>query len=250
LSDLHRVRLWLVQKTGPDIHRDRAGFAVVDDDGYTDRVRGMRAPSTGGAFGFSVHAHIFVPQGDTHGLWAVGSHPIRDARCERLCRYAARPPLADAQLSKTHDGRILVKLKKRRMSGATHVVLEPVRLLRRLAWLVPPARRHQIRFHGILAPNARDRAKIVPAPRAIANPSEIEDQHNCARSHRPVNAAAIPWAQLLKRIYNVDSLACDRCGGRLRPIAAIVDPDVARRILVHLGLPSERPRFAKARGPP
>jgi hypothetical protein len=40
----------------------------------------------------------------------------------------------------------------------------------------------------------------------------------------------IPWAELLKRVYNVDALDCS-CGGRLRFIALILESDVARRIL-------------------
>jgi hypothetical protein len=36
-------------------------------------------------------------------------------------------------------------------------------------------------------------------------------------------------------------LACARCGGRMRVVATIEDPVVIRRILTHLGLPTEVP---------
>jgi hypothetical protein len=43
-------------------------------------------------------------------------------------------------------------------------------------------------------------------------------------------SAGIDLAELLKRIYDVDALACP-CGGRLRFIAFILDEEPAREIL-------------------
>jgi hypothetical protein len=42
----------------------------------------------------------------------------------------------------------------------------------------------------------------------------------------------------------LDVLACARCGGRLRVLAAIQDPDAARAILDCLGLSSRPPPHA------
>jgi len=42
--------------------------------------------------------------------------------------------------------------------------------------------------------------------------------------------------------FNLDVLACPRCGGRMRLIATIEDPRVIRQILAHLGLPTEVPQ--------
>ncbi len=47
---------------------------------------------------------------------------------------------------------------------ATHIVMEPLEFMEHLAALVPRPRLHLIRFHGVLAPNAKLRSKIVPAP--------------------------------------------------------------------------------------
>jgi hypothetical protein len=60
--------------------------------------------------------------------------------------------------------------------------------------------------------------------------------------------ARIDWAALLKRVYDVDALACS-CGGRLRFISLILEAEVARHILESLGLPSEPPPIARARSP-
>ena len=44
------------------------------------------------------------------------------------------------------------------------------------------------------------------------------------------------WARLIRKVYEVDPLRCPRCGGTLRVIAVIDQPDVIRQILEHLGL--------------
>jgi hypothetical protein len=56
----------------------------------------------------------------------------------------------------------------------------------------------------------------------------------------------IEWAKLLGRMYAIDVLACPRCNGRMRLMAAITDKVTARKILSRLGLLAEpvkcRPR--------
>ena len=44
------------------------------------------------------------------------------------------------------------------------------------------------------------------------------------------------WAELMRRAFDLDVLACPRCGSRMRLIATVHDPRVIRRILAHLGL--------------
>jgi hypothetical protein len=57
------------------------------------------------------------------------------------------------------------------------------------------------------------------------------------------------WADLMRRIFQIDILACT-CGGRLRFIATIEDPPVVQRILAHVGLPTTVPEARPARPPP
>ncbi|HJP31087.1 MAG TPA: transposase [Candidatus Latescibacteria bacterium] len=48
--------------------------------------------------------------------------------------------------------------------GTCQILLSPQELLEKLAALVPPPRLNLVRYHGVLAPNATDRAQIVPGP--------------------------------------------------------------------------------------
>lgn len=56
----------------------------------------------------------------------------------------------------------------------------------------------------------------------------------------------VDWAKLLYRTYAVDVLRCGRCGGRRRVLAAITEKATAKKILAHLGLPTE-PSVARPR---
>ena len=68
--------------------------------------------------------------------------------------------------------------------------------MQRLAALVPRPRLHLIRFHGVLAPNAKLRSKVVPARRATAGHSH---EGECKHAHSaPVR---MTWARLLKRVF-------------------------------------------------
>jgi hypothetical protein len=42
------------------------------------------------------------------------------------------------------------------------------------------------------------------------------------------------WAQRLKRVFSIDIETCRQCGGNLRVIVSIEQPDVIERILEHL----------------
>lgn len=48
----------------------------------------------------------------------------------------------------------------------------------------------------------------------------------------------------------IDVLRCDKCGGRMKPIAEITERRVARKMLEHVGVPSDAPEPCPARGPP
>ncbi|MSP26261.1 MAG: ATP-dependent helicase HrpA [Myxococcales bacterium] len=58
------------------------------------------------------------------------------------------------------------------------------------------------------------------------------------------------WADLLKRVFEIDVLTCPWCGEKRKLIALLTDGAVVRRILEHLGLPTTAPTLAPARAPP
>jgi len=53
---------------------------------------------------------------------------------------------------------------------------------------------------------------------------------------RPPERAALRrrWANLIRRVYEVDPLVCPRCGAEMRVIGFITEPSVIKRILDHI----------------
>ena len=44
---------------------------------------------------------------------------------------------------------------------------------------------------------------------------------------------AMTWARRLKRVFGIEIERCARCGGRLKVIASIEEPELIERILAH-----------------
>jgi len=54
----------------------------------------------------------------------------------------------------------------------------------------------------------------------------------------------------MRRSVGIETLACPRCGGRLRVIALVDEASVIERLLRHLRLPKEVPTPRPGRAPP
>jgi hypothetical protein len=176
--------------------------------------------------GFNLHA-------------SVAFEPEERVALERFLRYAFRGPIAQARLSRGPNDTLVYRLKNPRPDGTSHMVFSPTALLQRLSWLVPLPRRHLTRFHGMLAPAHPWRSRVVPQPPASSSLPLV-----AGRRRR-----WIQWSDLLRRVFALEVLVC-ACGAQRRVLAVIREGPVARKILAHLGLPTELPRPARARTDP
>jgi hypothetical protein len=95
--------------------------------------------------------------------------------------------------------------------------------MHRLAALVPRPRLHLIRYHGVLAPNARLRERVVPqGPPARAHVATAVATPAACDQAEPVRARSqqIGWARLLKRVFDIDLRRCPSCGaGKLNVLS-------------------------------
>src|SRR3989442_9061036 len=167
--------------------------------------------------GFDLHANVAVPATDR-------------ARLEQLCRYLLRPAVGQDPLRLLDDGRLVLTLKTAWADGTRQLVFEQLPLLEKLAALTPRPRINLLLYHGVLAPHAGWRARVVAygTPPAVASPcSEASDTSKSAPRHWA-------WAALMRRAFDLDVLACPRCGGRLRLIATLEEPEAIRPILAAL----------------
>jgi hypothetical protein len=99
----------------------------------------------------------------------------------------------------------------------------------KLAALVPKPLVNLTRFHGVFAPNSKHRVDVTLAKRGKGTKHHEDEDKNLERRHK-----AMTWAQLLKRVFNIDVLVCPRCGGEAKVIASIEDQPVIEKILKHI----------------
>ena len=124
----------------------------------------------------------------------------------------------------------------RESSGAE----EPGRILTGARVTSSPGEADEAALSAVLSidlPTTEARAgKGNPSPAATRAPSD-----------RRRDSLRMAWADLLQRVFEVDALCCPSCGARMRVISAITDPDVARRILDCLDMPSRAPPLAASK---
>jgi hypothetical protein len=97
----------------------------------------------------------------------------------------------------------------------------------------------------------RRRARVV----AYGRPASALDREAGAPDvHAPT--AQMPrhlrrqWAELMRRGFGMDVLACPKCGGRLRLLALITDRSTVRKLLRHAKLPTVPLHSPPRRAPP
>ncbi|MCZ2142005.1 MAG: transposase [Ignavibacteriales bacterium] len=175
--------------------------------------------------GFSLHANVFIPEDKPEKL-------------EKLCRYVSRPPVAESRLFKQENGEVGYFLKSQWSDGTFAVSFSALEFIEKLVALIPQPRIHLTRFHGVLAPNHAWRKSVVPEPK-----KKKEDGSKCHHGR-------MKWAELLKRVFQIDLKKCPDCAGEVKFVSAIMKRDVVVKILDHLKLPSELPRWSPPRAPP
>jgi hypothetical protein len=152
----------------------RAGQKLFTLQTVPARLHGLEGDHNGAARagGFSLHAGLDI-------------QPGQRAKLERLCRYVSRPPVATERLAMTSSGQVRYQLKTPYRDGTTHIVMEPLDLMARLAALIPPPRMHR----G--CSESRSRAVLAAAESCASLPA--------SRSRRSSRASWRIWRRQLAR---------------------------------------------------
>ncbi len=121
----------------------------------------------------------------------------------------------------------------------------PFEFIARVLTQIPEPRKHSVHYFGAYA----SRSRVFRNKRGLTlhSPGDNDNSKSTAETElSPKKRAALrkSWAQLIKRVYQVDPLICD-CGGTLRVISFITQHKVIRKILHHLDK-----RNPNARAPP
>ena len=87
----------------------------------------------------------------------------------------------------------------------------------------------------------------ITCSRNLLLKSPVVDSTEAVPEVLPLGEARRRWAELLRRLYGVDPLACPACGGAMRLLAVITEGAVIDRILAHVRRARGDARRAPAR---
>jgi len=189
--------------------------------------------------GFSVHNRVRVEPEDGHAV-------------ERLARYIMRPPISLERIRWGGGGEVFYQPKgghdgRARQPGDVAENFEPAEFLARVIMHVPEPRRHLVRYYGWYSNVSRGKrgrdggdARLLGEGTGCASSGRQKDGPDARAMRRA-------WAQLIKRIYEVDPLVCPSCGGEMKVVAFITEHEVVDKILRHL---KGRGETERVRGPP
>jgi hypothetical protein len=261
--------------TGPRAGRRVARLGDRIDVDEIDRSEGERCAAVGGV---SLHANVGVPALHRKRLERlcryVARPPVATGRLARLADGRLHYCLKRRwRYGTTHVVFEPIELLERLVASIPppranqvryHGVLAPAALWRAAAardrrsaealgsdspTTLPAAR---------TSPELSDRASEAAPPTAPARPTtyslacaSLDDSNvslvSGSQDRTPLRARRLSWAALMQRVFVRDVLECTACGGRMRLIAAIEQPEVVDAILRCLGLTTRAPPMAAAR---
>lgn len=109
------------------------------------------------------------------------------------------------------------------------MLFEPLDFIARLVALVPKPRVNLTRFHGVFAPNSKQRAEVTPNNKQSKSVPQSMLDNNVEEKIDKNKRNSMTWAQRLKRVFGIDIEMCDQCGGVVKVIACIDDPVVIEK---------------------
>jgi hypothetical protein len=152
---------------------------------------------------------------------------------ERVGKYMLRPLLSLERLSlDEREGRIAYRYGKETRETERMDYLE---FIARVTSHIPDKGQVTVRYYGLYANAHRGKVKktsLVPASLGM-----IEEEL------RPIPSKG--WAEMIRKVYEVDPMVCPQCGATMKVIAFLTDYAVVDRIIDHLKL-----TFVADRPPP
>ena len=115
---------------------------------------------------------------------------------EWLCRYIARPPLAQERLEEVSDGTYKLTLKTPWSDGTSSILLSRMEIMERLVALIPPPRANQVLYHGIFVPERH-------FLRALTDRSIVGRYCRCTSRRRSRSLRLSDWRRR-KRVRRAD----------------------------------------------
>ena len=164
--------------------------------------------------GFTVHNRVRVASADAEGRKSLAGYMLRAPFSLEKTTYDAA------------SGTVVYRSRLHATFKRNFQLMPGVEWLALLCKHIPDRHEHMVRYYGRYSSRTRGSEHERPDMEGLDS-----EAPSAARQ-----AAKAAWAKLIRKIYEVDPLACPKCGAQMRVIALIEDPTVIERILTWLGL--------------
>ena len=222
-----------------DVAADLADATVLDDEPDIDASLAaciqlsLATPSSHSTVSVEPGLVVFAHGMSLHAATTVDGRDRK--RLGRVCKYLLRPPFAHDAVHLLPDGRVRLDLPRK----GRFVDMTPQQFLAKLAALVPPPHANLVHYAGCFANRHHLRPRVVPVPLVDTRPPHqlrLFDFEGTPLLPAPQPKLDPPcmhrrsWSHLLARIFAIDIETCP-CGGRLKIVQVVLDPD---QIALHL----------------
>lgn len=196
--------------------------------------------------GFSIDNSVRIPTGDNDGI-------------HRLAEYIARSPLSLTRMINVDpDGSVVYRASNKSCvpypamgdetfkSGVKRnfQAFKPLDFLAEVTQHIPNKGEHQIRFYGRYSNKGRGYRQKKADEQAEIN--RLLDIRHRTEEIKARSKFKLYWAAMIRLIFEVDPLKCQKCGGDMKVVGFIDSEAKARDILKSSGLWRDR----KTRPPP
>ncbi len=183
--------------------------------------------------GFSIDDSVRIPAGERKTL-------------EHVARYMLRSPVSLSRMQWTPGSPHVLYAPKSSHDDPNELFprllkIDALEFLARVVTQVPQPKRHLLFYYGHYSNVARGRRQRSQPPEQDVSSQLERQQHEPTLSPARKQALRRRWADLIRRVFELDPLLCP-CAGKLRVLAFITEPRVIRRILEHLKDKSNRDR--------
>ena len=167
--------------------------------------------------GFSIDNSVYIGSDERDAL-------------EGLVQYITRAPVSAGKVIMNGAGdKVIYRSKLNPRIGRNFQVFEPVEWIAALTCHIPNKGEHMTRYYGFYSNASRGKRKkngVVAECRIASEGEELLS----SKEYRTM------WAQLIRKVYEVDPLICPECGEEMRIVGIITERPVIDKILVHLDL--------------
>ncbi len=181
--------------------------------------------------GFSVHNEVRIKPDDDKGIENISQYIIRNSFSLEKLKYEEGDSSVIYRSKMTHG-----KNKK------NFQVFSPLEFIAAITQHIPEPYFQLTRMYGWYSNRMRGDRKKQEEREGIKIEDEVGQDSRIIdiRNYKPKRIPQLMWRECIKKVWEVDPLACPYCAGEMKLISFIYKRTVIKKILTHLKLYDER----------